>query len=77
MNTTDKIIEIFRDRADFPADKELSLDKDFKELGIDSMDLVEVIFAIEEEFSIEIPDTDLANFKTVSSAVDFVEKLIK
>ena len=41
------------------------------------MDLVEVVFAIESEFGIEIPDEDLANFSTVANAVDFVEELIK
>ncbi len=78
MNQTqDRIVEIFKETMDYPEEKEISLAASFKDLGIDSMDLVEVVFAIESEFGIEIPDEDLANFSTVANAVDFVEELIK
>lgn len=77
MNQTqERILEIFRETIDYPEEKELSLNLSFKDLGIDSMDLVEVIFALETEFDIEIPDEDLANFTTLDSAVDYVVGLI-
>lgn len=78
MNETqERLVAIFREVMDYPEDKEISLDATFKDLGIDSMDLVEVVFAIESEFEIEIPDNDLKNFTTVGSAVDFIAALIK
>ena len=78
MNETqERLVAIFREVMDYPEDKEISLDATLKDLGIDSMDLVEVVFAIESEFEIEIPDNDLKNFTTVGSAVDFIAALIK
>ena len=69
----DRIIEIFKEIMDFPAEQELNEDATFKELGIDSMDLVEVVFAIEEEFDIEIPDEDAEKLTTVGEAMDYVK----
>ena len=45
------------------------------DLGIDSLDLVELIMAIEQEFDIEIPDTNAENIKTVADAVNFAKEL--
>jgi NADH dehydrogenase (ubiquinone) 1 alpha/beta subcomplex 1 len=43
-----------------------------KDLGLDSLDTVEVIMAIEDEFLVEIPDKDADDMHTVQQAVDFV-----
>jgi NADH dehydrogenase (ubiquinone) 1 alpha/beta subcomplex 1 len=43
-----------------------------KDLGLDSLDTVEVLMAIEDEFLIEIPDQEADNMHTVREAVDFV-----
>ena len=43
------------------------------DLEADSLDAVEVIMAIEDEFSIEIPDEEVQNFKTVGDICKFVE----
>jgi len=50
------------------------------DLNADSLDLVELVMSLEEEFSnggkqIEIPDEDAAKIKTVQDAVDYIEKL--
>ncbi|GMS96398.1 hypothetical protein PENTCL1PPCAC_18573, partial [Pristionchus entomophagus] len=46
-------------------EKKLSMDADFvKDLGLDSLDHVEVVMAMEEEFGFEIPDGDADQFKT-------------
>ena len=42
------------------------------DLGLDSLDSVELIMALEDEFDVEIPDSDAENIKTVGQAVDFV-----
>jgi acyl carrier protein len=45
------------------------------DLGADSLDTVELIMAIEEEFDCEIPEEEAANISTVQEVIDFVSKL--
>ncbi|MCS7202414.1 MAG: acyl carrier protein [Dictyoglomus sp.] len=44
------------------------------DLGADSLDAVELIMALEEEFGIDVPDEDTEKFKTVGDVVRYVEK---
>lgn len=44
------------------------------DLGADSLDLVELVMAFEEEFEIEIPDEEAEKIATVKDAVDFIDK---
>lgn len=43
------------------------------DLGADSLDNVELIMAFEEEFDVEIPDTDAEKIKTVQDVIDYIE----
>ncbi len=43
-----------------------------KDLGLDSLDLVDIIMALEEEFCIEIPEKDQSQFKTVGDAIEYI-----
>lgn len=43
------------------------------DLGIDSLDLFELVMALEEEFGIEIPGEDLENMSTVGDVIEFIE----
>ncbi len=43
------------------------------DLGADSLDVVELVMALEEEFSLDIPDDDVSNMKTVGDVVTYVE----
>lgn len=43
-----------------------------EDLGADSLDVVELVMAFEDEFSIEIPDTEVGNIKTVGDAVSYI-----
>ncbi|KIK71091.1 hypothetical protein GYMLUDRAFT_33217 [Collybiopsis luxurians FD-317 M1] len=45
-----------------------------KDLGLDSLDAVEVVMAVEEEFAIEIPDAEADEIQTVQQAIDYVAK---
>ncbi|KIM67240.1 hypothetical protein SCLCIDRAFT_1210751 [Scleroderma citrinum Foug A] len=45
-----------------------------EDLGLDSLDAVEVVMAVEEEFSIEIPDAEADEIKTVQQAIDYIAK---
>ncbi|KAF9192682.1 hypothetical protein BGZ51_005071 [Haplosporangium sp. Z 767] len=56
-------------------EKKISLQANFNsDLGLDSLDTVEVVMAIEEEFSIEIPDKDADEIKSAANAVDYISK---
>jgi acyl carrier protein len=80
MNTADKVVAIIAEQALLdPSD--VKLDSTLEELGIDSLGLVESIFAIEEAFDISVPfnannpgegDFDIS---TVASIVDGVDRL--
>ncbi|KAF8622915.1 hypothetical protein AX15_006676 [Amanita polypyramis BW_CC] len=45
-----------------------------KDLGLDSLDAVEVVLAVEEEFGIEIPDAEADEIQTVQQAIDYIAK---
>ena len=47
------------------------------DLGADSLDLVELIMALEEEFDIEIPDTDAEKVVTVGDVVDYIKENVQ
>ncbi len=47
------------------------------DLGADSLDQVELVMALEEAFSVEIPDEDAEKIRTVQDAIDYVEKHAK
>lgn len=72
MSAEQKVKEIIANQLG----KELSeipLESSFMEdLGADSLDVVELVMAMEEEFKIEIPDEDAEKIKTVKDAVDYI-----
>lgn len=45
-----------------------------EDLGADSLDMVEMLMNLEDEFGVSIPDEEAGNIKTVKNLVDFVEK---
>lgn len=47
------------------------------DLGADSLDTVELVMALEEEFECEIPDEDAEKITTVNQAVDYINKNLK
>nr|HPK40870.1 acyl carrier protein [Candidatus Cloacimonadota bacterium] len=47
-----------------------------EDLGADSLDSVELIMKFEEEFDIEIPDTDSERIKSVQDAIDYISKAL-
>ena len=57
--------------------EEIKLDSDFElDLNLDSLDIVEIVMAIEEEFNITIPDDDVQKLKTVKDAVEYIQNKI-
>lgn len=59
------------------SEDELQLETNLmKDLEADSLDAVEIIMAIEDEYDIEIPDEDAERFQTIGDIVSYVEKAI-
>lgn len=59
------------------AEDSITLDTSFvDDLGADSLDLVELVMALEEEFDVEMPDSDVESIKTVSDAVNFLKAIL-
>ena len=54
----------------------VTLDKTFEELKIDSLDGINILFALESEFEIDIPDEAARQIKTVREMTEGVEKLV-
>ncbi len=54
--------------------KDLTADKKFiEDLGADSLDIVELVMALEEEFGLDIPDEDADKLKTVGDAMEYLK----
>ncbi|MEO8025091.1 MAG: phosphopantetheine-binding protein [Bryobacteraceae bacterium] len=58
------------------APETITIDSTFEELKIDSLDGINLLFALEGEFDIDIPDDAARELRTVRSAVEGVEKLL-
>lgn len=60
------------------ADKEITRESSFiDDLGADSLDIVELVMSLEEEFGLEISDEDVEKMLTVGDVVDYLENAIK
>lgn len=68
------LADIVNEVAGIPAD-DVQLDKSFiDDLDVDSLSMVEVVVAAEEQFGVKIPDDEVKNLKTVGDAVAFIER---
>jgi acyl carrier protein len=54
----------------------VTVESTFEELGIDSMDAVNIVFALENEFNINVPDEEMKNIRSVRDIVEGVQKLV-
>ena len=54
----------------------VTIDSEFQQLNIDSMDAVEILFALENEFDISIPDDEVRQVRTVRQMCEGVAKLV-
>ena len=74
MSTLDKVRDIVVDQLGVERD-EVNIDSTFiDDLGADSLDIVELIMAFEEEFGIEIPDEAAEKIKTVQDVVSYIDQ---
>lgn len=69
----EKVKAILAEQFDVEEDK-ITADTDLKEdLGADSLDVVDLLMSIEDEFEVEVPDEEIENIKTVGSLVSYIE----
>ena len=75
MAVEDKMVDIIVEQLSVDKEKVVAGASFVDDLGADSLDLVELIMAMEEEFDVEIPDEEAEKIATVQDAIDFVSKL--
>lgn len=69
----DKVKEIIVDQLEVEEDKVTPEASIIDDLGADSLDVVDLVMALEDEFEIKIPDEDVENVKTVNDIVKIIE----
>jgi acyl carrier protein len=74
MSTFERVKAVIAVELEVSAD-EVTEDASFTEdLGADSLDLVELVMRLEEEFEVEIPDEDAEKIRTVRDALNYIEE---
>jgi len=75
MSTYDKVKELILEHLDVE-EKDITMDADFlDDLGADSLDVAELVMAIEETFNFEIDDEKIEDMKTVKDVVTYLDSL--
>ena len=72
--TLDKVKEVVMDKLGVEESQITETAHFMDDLGADSLDTVELIMQLEEEFGIEIPDEDAEKITTVGAAVEYIDK---
>lgn len=72
---TDKVIQAISKVKEIP-EAEIKTESSFEELGVDSLDAIEILFELEEEYDISIPTEKLQGLEKVQDVVDGVQKLL-
>jgi acyl carrier protein len=73
MAIEDKVKEIIVDQLGVEADQVKPEAAFIDDLGADSLDTVELVMALEEEFDLEIPDEEAEKIKTVGDAINYIK----
>jgi acyl carrier protein len=71
---TQRILKVIADSQKLPPEK-VTMDSTFEELGIDSLDGVNILFALENEFNINIPDEGVQGIRGIRQMVEALDKL--
>jgi acyl carrier protein len=71
-NVDQKVKSIIAEQLGVGEDEIKMTSSFIEDLGADSLDIVELVMAMEEEFEVEIPDEEAENIKTVQDAVNYI-----
>ncbi|NRA01825.1 MAG: acyl carrier protein [Myxococcales bacterium] len=74
MAVEDKIRDMIVEQLGVTAEEVVVEASFIDDLGADSLDIVELVMAIEEEFSLEIPDEEAERIQTIQDAISYVEE---
>ena len=74
-NLTDEVLDVIAATQRIPREK-LNIDSRFEELGMDSMDAVNILFALEEKFDVTIPDEAAKQIRSIRDIVEGVQKMV-
>lgn len=77
MAIFDDVRDVVVEQLSVPAENVKMESNIIEDLGADSLDVVELVMALEEKFDVEIPDSDAEKLKTIADVVSFVEGLKK
>jgi acyl carrier protein len=72
---TERVLKVIATSKRIPLEQ-VTIASEFQQLNIDSMDAVEILFALENEFDINIPDDEVREVRTVQQMIDGVAKLV-
>jgi len=72
---TQRVIKVIATTKRIPLES-VTIESDFLQLGIDSMDAVEILFAMENEFDISIPDDEVRTVRNIRQMCEGVERLL-
>ena len=72
---TERVLKVIATSKRIPLEQ-VTIASEFPQLNIDSMDAVEILFALENEFDINIPDEEVREVRTVRQMVDGVARLV-
>ena len=73
MDVFEKVKKILCDQVDLEEEQVTEEAEVIEDLGADSLDIVDLVMTLEEEFDTEIPDEDIENLKTVGDIVKYIE----
>ncbi|GJN04781.1 hypothetical protein PR202_ga22353 [Eleusine coracana subsp. coracana] len=74
--TVSKVMSIVKTQLALADDTALTPESKFTEVGADSLDTVEIVMALEEEFKITVEEDNAQNIATIQDAADLIEKLV-
>ena len=74
MSIEDKVVEIIMEQLDVTKEECVPEASFIDDLGADSLDIVELIMALEENFSIEITDEELRKIRTIQDSINFIKR---
>lgn len=77
MDARDVVIKILAEELDVDSASISEKARLEEDLGADSPNKIEIALGIEEEFGMEVPDAELARFRTVGDVVNYVSKMLK
>ena len=77
MAIFDDVKAVVVEQLNVSADEVKPESKFVEDLGADSLDVVELVMALEEKFDVEIPDDQAEKIQTVQNAVEFIENIKK